>query len=217
MGRFQNTRKRVKNSLTNFYRALTNLPRWLNATVKRKPFHRKMRVKEEEERKGSLKKKRSERRQVLAQPAFLHRSLIQENLNNLRMVNPNALVPPEVGDKGAYCMILKGAHEDALEDFFRQTGTNRRQKNRLSSPYKVTYNSLQCDTYLRNNPLNTSLPTIGNVISSETPEETHARESAILNQLRSEANQRLRRSINRRSTRRSSLPAAVEEVSNENE
>ncbi len=220
MGRFQNTRKRVKNSLTNFYRALTNLPRWISATVRRKPFHRKMRVKEEEEKKGSLKKKRSERRQVLAQPEFLHRSLIQENLNNLRMVNPNAMVPPEIGDKGAYCMILKASHDEAVENYIRNMGGSMRNKNRYGTPYKTTFNSLDCSTYLRNNPLNNSLPTIGNVISSETPEEIHARETAILNQLRREANERLRRSMNRRTTRRSrrstALPATVEEVSNEN-
>ena len=221
MGRFQNTRKRVKNSLTNFYRALTNLPRWIGATIRRKPFHRKMRVREEEEKKGSLKKKRSERRQILAQPNFMHRSLIQENLNNLRMVNPNAMVPPEIGDKGAYCVALKAAHDEAVDNFIRNMGGNSKFRNLYGSPYKTTFNSLDCSTYLRNNPLNNSLPTVGNVISSETPEEIHARETAILNQLRREANERLRRSMNRRSTRRSrrttTLPATVEEASNENE
>ena len=221
MGRFQNTRKRIKNKLTNFYRALTNLPRWISATVRRKPFHRKMRVSEEEARKGSLKKKRSERRQVLAQPAFLHRNLIQENLNNLRMVNPNAIVPPEIGDKGAYCMILKASHDEAVDNYIRNMSGNSKFRNLYSTPYKTTYNSLDCDTYLRNNPLNNSLPTIGNVISSETPEEIHARETAILNQLRREANERLRRSLNRRTTRRSTqrsrLPTTVEENENSNE
>jgi hypothetical protein len=114
MAFFRNTRKRVKNQLTNIYRELKNAPRYLYAKYKGKPFRRTMRVREEEEMKGkslgekkkALKKMKNFCKSIRnVNPAIYQQmacseyvsqdgNLTNENLTNVGEVNIEAIRIP---------------------------------------------------------------------------------------------------------------------------
>ena len=246
----------MRNGFFNFFRGLTNIPRYFTAKIRRKPFHRTMRVSEENKRMGVLKaRKRARNTLAAANPEHIHKNVVQENLNNLRKVNLNAVIAPEIGNKGSICYDLRKEiekYDRALQrarSALHQTGTpyrNRALSAILPRDIKNRYRSLDCDRYLRNNPLNTTLPLTGNIIRSIAPENSQAMISHIRRSMgtgiapqnsvpisagptnRNTVNRSTARMSQRKSQRPSArlrrtnrrtlaIPSAVQEVANENE